>query len=200
MLAVTLVHITPCWQELICGAASHCYEKNVGLKAMQRIIESGHTSILEHAHATFDIEADLGVLGQITRHRHLSFTVKSTRGADFNNFHIPNEIMENEQALLIYLNAMKTSFEAKGELQALGISLEHAAFSLPKATLTKFRVTGNFRAWYNYLPLRVCKRAMEEHGYIAWEIQKLLAEAAPEIFNRNFLDCVNCTEGKCSFV
>ena len=46
---------------------------------VKHIIERGHTSVLEHVQLTFDITTDRGVLAEITRHRHASFSVESTR-------------------------------------------------------------------------------------------------------------------------
>ena len=61
-------------------------------------------------------------------------------------------------------------------------------------------ITGNFRAWYEYLPKRLCARAMAEHQELAKQILNILSESAPEIFgNNSFMNCENCKEKSCDF-
>ena len=79
------------------------------------------------------------------------------------------------------------------------VKKEDAAYLLPKGAEYTLVVTGNFRAWYEYLPKRMCKRAQQEHRQLAMEIQKQLAQACPEIFDRDFMKCDMCTERSCSF-
>ena len=76
---------------------------------------------------------------------------------------------------------------------------EAAAYLLPQGARTSIVVTGNFRAWFEYLPKRLCKRAMPEHRELADKIHKELATAVPEIFDRGFMNCANCTERSCNF-
>lgn len=196
---VTLVSYTPNVVENILGAMSKCYEKKVSLKGLQHCIDAGHLSVLEHGQATFDIECSLAVLGQITRHRHLSFTVKSTRGANFEKkFYIPEKI-KNSDFHSTFLNTISRCMSLYQSMIDDGIPHEDAAYILPKGIITKLRVTGNLRAWFEYLPKRLCKRAMPEHRKIAEAIHVELSKAIPEIFFRDFMNCANCREKSCSF-
>jgi thymidylate synthase ThyX len=54
------------------------------------------------------------------------------------------------------------------------IDYQDLAYLLPQGTMTNMVVTGNFRAWYEYLPKRLCKRAMPEHRKVAEAIQELI--------------------------
>lgn len=80
-----------------------------------------------------------------------------------------------------------------------GAAEQDAAYWLPQGAMTDIVVTGNFRAWYEYLPKRLCRRAMPEHRELAELIHKELAKVAPEIFDRCFLNCEHCTERSCEF-
>lgn len=71
--------------ELPVHAMSKCYGFNTTEKSLINACKAGHLSLLEHAYATFDIEMSQKCLAQITRHRQLSFTVKSTRGTNFSD-------------------------------------------------------------------------------------------------------------------
>lgn len=193
MPTVKLISITPNHMELLKTACSQPYDKNVAEKSIKKIIESGHLSVLEHCSASFLVTCSVRVLGQLTRHRHLSFTVKSARGSQFDTFVNPITFergpLDDVSAGIDYVNVIV--FENATE--------EQAAYYLPQGAETSMVVTGNFRAWYEYLPKRLCKRAMPEHRELAELIHQELAKAAPKIFDRNFMGCSDCKEQSCSF-
>lgn len=188
-----LISITPGYMELLKTACSQPYGKSVTDKSVKKIIASGHLSVLEHCYASFLVKCSVRVLGQLTRHRHLSFTVKSARGSQFDTFVDPFTLervpLDNTSTGTEYVDAIV--FENAKE--------EQAAYYLPQGVETSMVVTGNFRAWYEYLPKRLCRRAMPEHRKLAELIHQELAKAAPEIFDRTFLNCSNCIESSCEF-
>lgn len=192
MPSAKLISITPDYMQLLQVACSKPYGNSVSPKGVAGILKSGHLSILEHCYASFEVKCSVRVLGQLTRHRHLSFTCKSARGSKFDEFYNPitKAVCKSEDSLLLI------SYE---EDLADGVPEEVAAYVLPQGAMTDIVVTGNFRAWYEYLPKRLCKRAMPEHRDLALLIQKELAKAAPEIFDRNFMNCAQCTERSCEF-
>ena len=186
-----LLSITPDYMKLLKHAAGMCYQQEATDKTIEHIIAAGHLSVLEHCSASFEVTCSIQTLLQLTRHRHLSFTVQSSRGskltsccqcgdADIDRF--------NGQLLHAYEMCIEH-----------GVANEVAAYMLPKAAEYKLVVTGNFRAWFEYLPKRLCARAQEEHRELALEIQRELAAAAPEVFNRDLNNCKNCTESRCAF-
>lgn len=78
---VELISITPNYKEVLTGAISQCYQTDKHSdKALEHCIQAGHLSVLEHCYATFKIKCSIQTLLQLTRHRHLSFTVQSSRG------------------------------------------------------------------------------------------------------------------------
>ena len=191
-----LIHLTPNALELCAGAMSKCYDKQVSSASVVKYgVQSGHLSVLEHATATFDLECSLGVLGQITRHRHFSFTVMSTRGAEMTACEIPDSLKEHQ----IFVSHFNNTFTLYKLAVDIGIPLQDAAYLLPKGTITKLRVTGNLRAWLEYLPKRLCKRAMPEHRELAMEIKTILGGELPEVFGDVAPPCSICKETKCSF-
>lgn len=190
MPTVELLSITPNATDLIKTACSMPYGKEISDNALKSIINSGHLSVLEHATATFKVTCSVRVLGQITRHRHLSFTCKSARGSQFDTFVNPKTHVASKKgfALDLYIGAL-----------AEGLAEQDAAYWLPQGVETEFVVTGNFRAWFEYLPKRLCHRAMLEHRLLAIDIEDILAHECPLIFDRDFMNCKNCTERSCSF-
>lgn len=197
MVEAKLVSITPNYMELLKLACSKPYGNNVTNKGVEAIINSGHLSILEHCYASFEVTCSVRVLGQLTRHRHLSFTVKSARGSKFDKLVIPNGLREKLEGYITLLE--DTAFEAYNTAIQSGVSEQDAAYLLPQGAETSMVITGNFRAWFEYLPKRLCKRAMPEHRRLAAMILEELQTAAPEIFKRNFLNCANCKERTCEF-
>ena len=129
-MKVKLVSYSQDYLENILGAMGMCYGKTCGTKALQKSIEAGHLSLLEHSMATFEIECSLGVLGQITRHRHLSFTVKSSRGAEFDEAIIPEEIKKNKNNEETYTWFIDKAINTYGKLIDSGVPLEDAAYLL----------------------------------------------------------------------
>ena len=199
MPTAKLVSITPNYVELLKCACSKPYGRNVSMKTINdHIITAGHLSVLEHCYASFEVECSVAVLGQLTRHRHLSFTCQSARGCEFDEIILPDKLAEQwgttpgnvkPLAMGLYTAALED-----------GIAPEEARYFLPQGIKTKLVVTGNFRAWFEYLPKRLCKRAMPEHRKVAEAILAELKKAAPEIFDRNFMNCgVSCKEKGCEF-
>ena len=197
MPSVRLLSITPNYMELLKAACGKPYGNNVSENGIKAIIKSGHLSVLEHCYASFEVKCSVRVLGQLTRHRHLSFTVKSARGSKFDKLVIPYGMLgklKDNGALIV-----DAAFEAYNTALQNGVSEQDAAYLLPQGAETEMVITGNFRAWYEYLPKRVCKRAMPEHRQLAYNILRELGKAAPEIFHRCFLNCANCKEKSCDF-
>lgn len=193
MPTVDLISMTPNYMALLECACKQPYGKDVTEQSIKKIIESGHLSILEHCYASFLVTCSVRVLGQLTRHRHLSFTCKSARGSKFDTLVNPYTL---KSVPLDNFNVGRTYNSALNDEDT---KEEQAAYFLPQSVETSLVVTGNFRAWYEYLPKRLCKRAMPEHRKLAEMIQERLADAAPEIFDKNFMNCKKCTERSCDF-
>lgn len=193
MPTVDLISMTPNYMSLLECACKQPYGKDVTEKSIKKIIESGHLSVLEHCYASFLVTCSVRVLGQLTRHRHLSFTCKSARGSRFDTLVNPYTLNR------VPLSSFNVGRSYSSALSDKDTKEEQAAYFLLQGVETSLVVTGNFRAWYEYMPKRLCKRAMPEHRKLAEAIQKCLADAAPEVFDRNFMNCAHCTERSCDF-
>lgn len=193
--------------ELPVHAMSKCYGANTTEKSLVNACKAGHLSLLEHAYATFDIEMSQKCLAQITRHRHLSFTVKSTRGTDFSNGGYFDSHEHDWSSVInktLIANEMNNIIEEQiAKYQRLvedGVPYQIAAYVLPLATNVTMTVTGSLRAWLEYLPKRLCKRASQEHQAIAREIYKHLNKEYPDLFTLETMGmCEGCKEVSCDF-
>lgn len=191
MPKVKLIASTPEPLSVIKTAISQCYQKEATDATVKHILKAGHLSVLEHASASFHVTCSLTVLLQMTRHRHLSFTAESSRGSTLCGMErrdIERIDRYNQQTMAFY-----------NELIYGGIRPEDAAYVLPKAVLYRFVVTGNFRAWYEYLPKRLCKRASKEHRKLAQLLHNELCLLCPEIFCHVQANCAMCNERRCDY-
>lgn len=184
MTYVDLLSITPNYMKLLTTAAGQCYQKSVNEKTIQHIIAAGHLSVLEHCSASFFVCCSISTLLQLTRHRHLSFTVQSSRYSKLCTYHRTSKSEVDE--------AINNVIYSYTDLLSKGYSFEDAAYVLPKAAEYSLVVTGNFRTWFEYLPKRLCFRVQKEHRILAEEIGRLLSSAAPEVFKRDMTGCSIC--------
>jgi thymidylate synthase, flavin-dependent len=208
-MEVTLINFTPLSVPI--HAMGKCYGKEVNEKILVNAVKAGHRSLLEHVLVTFDMTMSEKCLAQITRHRWLSFTVQSTRGADFSDmdYFDPSFFAESGN-LNDKQSEMDLRFCLQDGISCYGAILESlkdeprgkeiAGYTLPMGTNVNLTVSGNLRAWLEYLPKRLCKRASVEHQLIAREVYRQLNEVYPNIINKEVLGiCENCKESSCDF-
>ncbi len=190
-MKVELLTHTPDPELLIARCASTCYdskpkELDKARKMIAAIIKSGHESCIEHATASFAFEDVSRVLThELVRHRiGFSYSQRSQRYVNEKtpSYVIPEEISANEDALREYEACMKQCWDSYSKLQSLGLKNEIARYVLPNACYTEICVTADFRAWRNFLKLRLSKRAQREIRELANVILEKLIEIAPSCF------------------
>ena len=189
MGTVELVSITLNAMELLKRVAGVCYQKEASERVVKKILDMGHWSVFEHCYATFRLKISVACLLQITRHRHLSFTVQSSRFTELKDFY--------KTGNLDLYNRIKTAMDTYDSM-VKGYGPEDAMYCMPKAAMYEVYVTGNFRAWLEYLPKRMCRRAMKEHRDVAWKIKRILEHEYPLIFKGAFPNCAGCQDKKCA--
>lgn len=190
-MKVEILAYTPNPEETIARAASTCYdsvpkELDKARKMIAAIIKSGHESCIEHSSATFEIDGISRVVThELVRHRiGFAYSQRSQRYVDEANpsYVIPEEIEANDTAKALFEDAMRYAWEKYKALQDLGFKNEMARYVLPNACCTKIVVTADFRAWRNFLKLRLSKRAQHEIRNLANVLLDKLIEIAPSCF------------------
>ena len=221
-LKVVLLAHTPNPEEAIAMSARLCYadtdiediragvESKDQTKYLQKLIEMGHLSPIEHASFTFGIEGvSRSLLAQITRHRLASFSVQSQRYVSrvqeegcFNYILPPAIEALGPEAVAEYdrqMNEMQRWYnEWHEKLGGTRGSNEDARFVLPNAAETKMTMTMNARELMHFFRLRSCNRAQWEIRELAWQMLKLCQEVAPVLFKNAGPACLGgaCPEGK----
>ena len=218
-LHVELIAHTPLPEQVCALGAKLCYAKadvaalreKISLQDqsafLEKIMESGHLSVLEHATFTFAVEGVSRVLlAQLTRHRIASFSVQSQRYvslAETFSYIIPPAIKAlGEEAVARYqaqMDQMQAWYvEWQQELGAKGEkSNEDARFVLPNACETRLIVTMNVRELMHFFELRCCQRAQWEIRALAEEMLRQCKQAASVLFANAGPGCVRgkCPEG-----
>ena len=219
-LKVELLRYTPAPEEAIALAAKLCYSKasisNLKEKIsekdqsafIEKLMDMGHESVLEHVSFTFGVEGVSRVLlAQLTRHRIASFSVQSQRYVSYEDgfgYIIPESIAAlGTDAEKKYKEQMETieswyidwqkQLGNKGEK-----SNEDARFVLPNACETRVIMTMNVRELRHFFALRMCSRAQWEIRKMAEQMFLLCFRTAPSLFENAGPACIRgkCPEGE----
>lgn len=192
-MKVELLYITENPEEHIEKVGRTCYKSDDKIRNLSyvdfitRIIKNGHESVLEHATATFKITGISRTCShQLVRHRAgFSYAQESQRYVEESSFEMiePESIKNNENAHKIYVSYMHKVKKIYSELRDLGVKKEDARFVIPQAIETTVVVTANFRAWRNFLKLRLNKSAQWEIREMAQEILSILGKHATSCFS-----------------
>ena len=220
---VRLITNTQDPETVIAAAAKLCYSKKDGKKLfdemiddealldrfLDRFMELGHGSPLEHATFTFEVSGvSRSCSHQLVRHRNTSFNQKSQRYVDEENFEYvtPDVIASYEDADDLFDLAMADANDSykviKEALMDAGypekIAQENARAVLPNACATSLVMTVSLRQIYNFLDIRLCNRAQDEIREVATRIYDIMKTNFPKLMRRRFPICEMtgfCPEG-----
>ncbi|GEB50398.1 FAD-dependent thymidylate synthase [Streptomyces cacaoi] len=160
---------------------------------LKQIIDHQHYSVLEHASATFFVEGvSRALLAELTRHRHLSFSINSQRYIDYSGTTpvIPPAVEKGstEEAVIrdAYTRAVADYTDLTEGLRARGLkrkeAREAARCILPNAAPVDLIVTGNMRAWREVIAKRFHEAADAEIRELASTLLRHLKILAPATF------------------
>ena len=185
---VRLLAVTPDAEKLIETAGRLCWDTQDKTGTVpdriQKWLEVGHESMIEHACATFHIRASRVLTHELVRHRLASYSQRSQRYVKETEprYIEPPEIRDNEAARQRFEEAMSASWQAYDNLLQNGVKAEIARYVLPSACETQIICTWNFREIRHVIKLRTSKRALPEFRAVAHEIRQIVKEIAPQVF------------------
>lgn len=193
------------WKKLLDGEIPK--EKQASF--IHSLIESGHTSPIEHVSFTFAISGvSRALTHQLVRHRLASYSQQSQRYVDGSKFEyvVPPSIAKDPKALEKFTELMERIGEDYRELKTLlesgkrtASSIEDARFVLPQAAATNIVMTMNCRALLNFFEHRCCFRAQWEIRNVAYMMLKHCRMIIPAIFDPAGAKCERlqyCPEGE----
>nr|VFK18637.1 MAG: thymidylate synthase (FAD) [Candidatus Kentron sp. LFY] len=179
------------------AAGRTCYKsedrmaKGTAEAFIERIISSGHESVIEHEKVTARIVCDRGVSHELVRHRIASFSQESTRYCNYANDKFGNEItvieprywQGNDKMRGLWLRAMADAERHYFELIENGANAQEARSVLPNSLKTEIVVTMNLREWRHFFEVRTAKAAHPQMREIATEALTLFKEKIPVVFD-----------------
>ena len=181
-----MIQATPKAGKLIADISSICYgheEAKNPEKLLGNLYKLGHHSTFEHIYYTFKIEGiSRTCLGQLTRHRHASYTVRSQRYCDESDFKVitPDPIWDSSERDKFFKTVESISL-MYDELIEAGIKREDARFILPQALATDLYMSCNLRELMHINKLRTAKNAQWEIRDLVNEMTMLVVENSPEL-------------------
>ena len=156
-------------------AARTCYktEDNISedassaKKMISKLIEMGHTAMIEFADVHVILTADTGVLKDLTRHRHCSFAVESTRYCNYSKGKFGNEITvikpcnieEGSKEYDLWLDCMNNIETTYNQMAELGCKPDQLRMLLPHSLKCNINLKANVREWRHIFSLRCAKAA-----------------------------------------
>jgi thymidylate synthase (FAD) len=162
---------------------------------LSNIISQSHFSVMEHGSVTFFVEGvSRSLLAELSRHRHLSFSVVSQRYVDANNLGMVNPPILDELNHEFTLDANQQLIDVEDVVRQAYANLvtiftdagykrkearEAARAVLPNMMDSPMVVTGNIRAWRDVLSKRYHIAADKEIQQFAEEVLKHLRVLAP---------------------
>ena len=132
-----------------------------------------------------------GVYKELTRHRHASFSIESTRycnyGKDkFDNelkFIKPRNIDENSDIYGLWYWQMKNTEDRYLEMSAKGATPDQMRMILPHSTAAEVVMTCNIREWRHIMQLRCSNRAHPTVQQLLIPLLLKFKETMPVLFN-----------------
>ena len=212
---VTLLEKSPHATAMTATAARTCYSANAPdaiverwkskpddmVKTVDRVRAAGHHSTLEHNIYVFGVTGlSRAATHQLVRHRHLQFDQQSQRYLAFKSGEFPfvkPRRISSLPSLSDRFDALMTDIgRVYGEMLAAGVPSEDARFVLPNAAASQLVVSGNARAWYEFLTLRTCNMAQWEIREMSFHVLRILKREDPVLFKDAGATCVRgyCNE------
>lgn len=175
--------------------ARNCYksEGSVTEDSYNRIIKNvllanGHESMLEHFNITFKLTTDLHSYKDLTRHRHASFAIESTRWCNYSKnkelaFIEPYGLKKQLNAYNVWKKACEQTSTDYNMMINMGATIDQASQVLNQSIKADVIITANIREWRYILKLRTAKSVYPNLRFLMIQVLKYLQEKLPVFFD-----------------
>ena len=159
---------------------------------IQRLINSGHESVLEHQSLSILFINDRGVSHEEVRHRLCSFSQESTRfinytkenkGGECTYIDITKHLKNPEVSLSIWFNHMIACEVAYKAMIDAGESPQIARSVLPNSLKTEIVITANMREWREVFRQRTAMAAHPQMRELMCPLLDELKTLIPVLFD-----------------
>lgn len=178
-------------------AAKQCYRSQSNItedsykKFLTGCLQRGHESVIEHEKISIRMCCDVGCYKDLTRHRHASFSIESTRYCNYSkdkfdnqiNFIKPCNIEEGTEAYTIWEDCMSNMECYYNKMASLeGTTVDQLRMLLPHSTAAEIYMTANMREWRHIFSLRADKHAHPSVQQVMIPLLLHFKEKLPELF------------------
>ena len=185
----------------VAGRVCYKSEGNIHMESsvpfVERLIKSGHESVLEHQSITVRFITDRGVSHELVRHRIASFSQESTRYCNYSKNKFGGEITvirpiflhENSKEeveltkMSLWEQAMIDAEYAYINMLDLGCTPQEARSVLPNSLKTEIVVTANIREWRTILKQRTSTKAHPQMRALMIPLLEDFKKVLPVLFS-----------------
>ena len=148
---------------------------------VRMLIKRGHESVLEHVSLTFRIICDRAIMTELTRHRHASFTVESTRYVKYEEIEVIQPIAHIPINIEDWEKSIRQAHQSYIFMLSGGCPPEQARAVLPNCLACELYMTANLRSWRHILKLRTDKAAHPQMRQVMNQVLDIFKEKLPVI-------------------
>ena len=176
----------------ICYKSEDKMDDEYNRNFLQRIVASGHESVIEHEKVTALFIIDRGISHELVRHRIGSYSQESTRYCNYSRDKFGSEIsvinpffyVEGSRAYKLWEESCLMAEKNYLELLQLGSSPQEARSLLPNCLKTEIAVTYNIREWRHFFQLRCSSAAHPQMRQVAIPLLLLFKDKFGALFDR----------------
>lgn len=176
--------------------ARNCYKsegsinKDSAKKMIKKLIELKHEAMLEHFNITVKFTNDLHAYKDLTRHRHASFAIESTRWCNYSNDKFGNELTfvkpygldENNGIYHTWLKQCQSVEDSYLLMKEWKSTNDQASNVLNQSIKADVVMTCNIREWRYILKLRTNKDVYPNIRIMLQGLLKEFIEKLPTLF------------------
>lgn len=186
-----LKHIELCARNCYKSEGNITEDTSSAIKMIGKLIELDHTAMIEHFSITARLICDVGVYKDLTRHRHCSFAIESTRYCNYSKGKFGNELTfikpcnmdETKGIYHTWLKTMKDIENAYMQMSELGALPDQLRMILPHSTAASVIMTANMRELRHMFKLRCAKQAHPSVRQVMLMLLKEVHSKIPVLFD-----------------
>lgn len=180
-----LKHIEKCGRTCYQSYQNETEDTTSAKNMIQMLIKMGHESVLEHFLITIKAKIDVGNYKDLTRHRHASFSIESTRFCNYSKGKFGNELtviqpcnIDKDSGIYhIWIKTMNDIEKAYMDMSALGAKPDQLRMILPHSLAAEVTMSANLREWRHIFKMR-CQKAAHP------SVRQIMLKTLNEFHNR----------------
>ena len=176
-------------------AAKQCYRTQSNITEdsyknfLKNCLSRGHESVIEHEKISIRFCSDVGCYKDLTRHRHASFSIESTRYCNYGKDKFERSItfiqpcnIKDEFMLDEWTLCMEQIEKSYMDMYDKGATPDQLRMLLPHSTAGEVFMTANMREWRHILSLRADKHTHPSVQQIMIPLLLFFKDKLPELF------------------